>query len=388
MRALPALRARALYDDLFELRQRLQRDSAMIELVWGNGILSWITGGVRIVHPLVTTQVQLSFDEKTGAISVVPEALLEQQHHLEIDMLQGLRLNGFDLLVDARERFRADPLGPFDPDNGLLYGKLLAPLGHDGQVLEATIPPPPTSAPTITATWVLTVRRRATMYRRFFGDLKNALDSGQLEVPAPLVAVVADEPGKLERENLAAGDDSWHGTAERLLMPLPTNPEQEQVATRLAQHRGVTVQGPPGTGKTHTIANLICHLIGHGKRVLVTSQKEQALSVLRDKIPESVRDLSVAVLGSSTTSLGQLEQSVRAIYENAVALDRAAARQRIRALDEHLASVQRDVGALRTRISASIARERDIFTLGSIQYSPSTLGKWLADHEVRARIHP
>jgi very-short-patch-repair endonuclease len=381
VQALPALRARALYDDLFELRQRLQRDSAMIELVWGNGILSWMTGGVRIVHPLVTTQVQLSFDPKTGSISVVPEALLEQQHHLEIDLLQGLRLSGFDLLVDARERFREDPTGPFDPENRALYEKLLAPLGHDGQVLEAATPPPATSAPTITATWVLMVRRRATMYRRFFGDLKNALDAGQFEVPAPLVAVVADEPGKLEIENLPYGDDSWHRTAERLLMPLPTNPEQEQVATRLAQHRGVTVQGPPGTGKTHTIANLICHLIGHGKRVLVTSQKEQALSVLRDKIPESVRDLSVAVLGSSTTSLGQLELSVRAIYENAVALDRAAARQGIRALDEHLTSVQRDVGALRTRISASIARERDIFTLGTIQHSPSTLGKWLADHE-------
>ena len=39
-------------------------------------------------------------------------------------------------------------------------------------------------------------------------------------------------------------------------MPLPTNPEQERVARRLAEHRGVTVQGP-GTGKTHTIANLI-----------------------------------------------------------------------------------------------------------------------------------
>jgi hypothetical protein len=33
-----ALKARALYEDLFELRQRLQRDSAMIELVWGHGI--------------------------------------------------------------------------------------------------------------------------------------------------------------------------------------------------------------------------------------------------------------------------------------------------------------------------------------------------------------
>ena len=388
VQARPAVQARALYDDLFELRQRLQRDSSMIELVWGNGILSWMAGDVRIVHPLVTTQVQLSFDVQTGAISVVPEALLEQQHHLEIDMLQGLRLSGFDLLVDARERYRVDATGPFDPENGLLYEKLLAPLGHDGQVVVAATPPPPTSEPTITATWVLMVRRRATMYRRFFGDLHNALDSGQLEVPAPLAAVVADDPSKLELENLPDGDDTWHRSAERLLMPLPSNPEQEQVATRLAQHRGVTVQGPPGTGKTHTIANLICHLIGQGKRVLVTSQKEQALGVLREKIPESVRDLSVAVLGSSTTSLGQLEQSVRAIYENAVALDRAAARQRIQALDEHLTSIQGDIGALRTRISASIDRERDSFTLGTVQYSPSTLGKWLAEQEAELGYIP
>jgi len=164
-------------------------------------------------------------------------------------------------------------------------------------------------------------------------------------------------------------------------MPLPTNPEQERVALRLAEHRGVTVQGPPGTGKTHTIANLISHLVGHGKRVLVTSQKEQALAVLRDKIPESIRDLSVAVLGSSSASLGQLEQSVRAIYENAVALDHREARQRIDRLENDLAEAQRKTGILQHQIAASIARERDSFTLGAVTHTPSTLGKWLAEHE-------
>jgi hypothetical protein len=62
-------------------------------------------------------------------------------------------------------------------------------------------------------------------------------------------------------------------------------------------------QGPPGTGKTHMIANLIGHLVGHGKRVLVTSQQEQALLVLRDKIPQSIRDPSAAMLGGSVASL-------------------------------------------------------------------------------------
>jgi primosomal protein N' len=143
---------------------------------------------------------------------------------------------------------------------------------------------------------VLLVRRRSTLFRRFFASLRDALVSEQIKVAAPLAAMAADEPSRLDLDRGRGEDRSWQHATDRLLMPLPTNPEQEAVARQLAEHRGVTVQGPPGTGKTHTIANLISHLVGHGKRVLVTSQKEQALSVLRDKIPESIRDLSVAVL--------------------------------------------------------------------------------------------
>src|ERR1022692_3068987 len=99
-----ALRARKLYEDLYDLRLRLQRESAWIELVWGHGILSWTLDGTRIVHPLVTTQAHLSFDADTGTISVEPEALVP---HLEIDLLQGIGLNvgthvipqGFDQVI-------------------------------------------------------------------------------------------------------------------------------------------------------------------------------------------------------------------------------------------------------------------------------------------------
>lgn len=377
--AMPAHQARELYARLFELRQRLRRDSALIELVWGHGILSWVTNGTRIVHPLVTSQVQLAFDPDTGTISVEPEAFVP--HRMEIDMLQALRLPGVDLLLKTQEEFRVSPVGPFDPEALELYKKLVAPLGQDGQVIKTPVPQPAGPTPVITASWVLMVRRRSTMYKRFFTSLHDALVSGEMQVPAPLVAVVADEPGKLDRNSLPGDEATRSQRGERLLMPLPTNPEQEAVARRLAENRGVTVQGPPGTGKTHTIANLISHLVGHGKRVLVTSQKEQALAVLRDKIPESVRDLSVAVLGSSTSSLAQLDQSVQAIYERAVGLDRGPARRRINALDERLTQTQREIGALRTRITASIERERGSYVLGAGTYSPSTLGQWLADGE-------
>ena len=52
---------------------------------------------------------------------------------------------------------------------------------------------------------------------------------------------------------------------------------------------GVLVQGPPGTGKSQTIANLICHLLALGKKVLVTSHAARALTVLKNKIPEEIR---------------------------------------------------------------------------------------------------
>ena len=40
------------------------------------------------------------------------------------------------------------------------------------------------------------------------------------------------------------------------------------------------LQGPPGTGKSQTISNMICALLGEGKRVLVVSEKLEALKVI------------------------------------------------------------------------------------------------------------
>ncbi|MCK0474005.1 AAA domain-containing protein, partial [Halalkalibacter sp. APA_J-10(15)] len=93
-----------------------------------------------------------------------------------------------------------------------------------------------------------------------------------------LASVVADRDQVDEAVRESGQDVSTDdGTADRLMMPLPTNAEQERIARQLATSRGVTVQGPPGTGKSHTIVNLVSHLVAQGKRVLVTAEKEQAL---------------------------------------------------------------------------------------------------------------
>ncbi|GIU88473.1 MAG: hypothetical protein KatS3mg009_2988 [Acidimicrobiia bacterium] len=378
-----ALKARKLYEDLYDLRLRLQREEAYIELVWGHGVLGWKVNGERVQHPLLTTRVQVDFDTETGDIRVVPADL---SAHLEIELLQGLGLPGFDLLVGIRDRFRQEPVGPFDPETGNLYEQLLNSLGLDRELRDDKRPPEPIEAPVITRTWALFVRRRSTLYQRFFASLRDALADDDFPVPAPLGAIVAEEPSRLDDE--ASEDPSWRASGERLMMPLPTNPEQEQIALRLAENRGVTVQGPPGTGKTHTIANLICHLVAHGKRVLVTSQKEQALSVLRDKLPDDIRPLCVSVLGASSASLAELDQSVQAIYERALGLDNAQAQREIQNYVTELDQAQREVAELRNRIRRSIERERDTYRLGDEPHTPSTLARYLARTESRLAFIP
>jgi DNA polymerase III delta prime subunit len=77
----------------------------------------------------------------------------------------------------------------------------------------------------------------------------------------------------------------------------------------------VIVQGPPGTGKTHTIGNLIGHLLAQGKSILVTAQTAKALRVVRDKVPEILRPLAVSVLGSDQDARKHLESAIGSITE-------------------------------------------------------------------------
>ena len=68
-------------------------------------------------------------------------------------------------------------------------------------------------------------------------------------------------------------------------------------------------------GKSHTIANLICHLLANGKRVLVTAYTKRALEVLKNQLPEDFKSLTVNLLSSDSTSIQDLEASVNTIND-------------------------------------------------------------------------
>jgi very-short-patch-repair endonuclease len=125
-------------------------------------------------------------------------------------------------------------------------------------------------------------------------------------------AIEADERLRWLEEDDATSSDVLGGDP---LFPLPANPEQLAIINKLSKDSGVVVQGPPGTGKTHTIANLVSALLSQGQRVLVTSQKAQALRVLREKMPQDVQTLCVSMTDIARGGSKELNQSVTALSD-------------------------------------------------------------------------
>jgi len=128
--------------------------------------------------------------------------------------------------------------------------------------------------------------------------------------------------------------------ADDLFFPKPFNDEQARVAQQLEVSDGVVVQGPPGTGKSHTIANIICHWLANGRRVLVTSMRDPALAVLRDQLPEAIRPLVISLLASEQEGMQQLERSIEKIATEVQSLNRDVLQQEIVRLETGIDALQ------------------------------------------------
>lgn len=95
-----------------------------------------------------------------------------------------------------------------------------------------------------------------------------------------------------------------------------------------------------GTGKTHTIANIICASLCHGKRVLITSKGAAALSVIRERLPPSVQDLCVDVSLSESQGMRQLQQTVERLANRVACVSTDTEAQKCRLLSvRHAVSV-------------------------------------------------
>jgi len=375
---------RALYRTLFDLRVRIEREGELFELVWGFGRLRWQLGGERIDQPLLCTPVEVTMDTRSGRLEVTPAGptVLDVSWSVDLPVRDRVTLNRL------REQLEDEEVDPWTPEAAELLRPVLRAFDHDGVLVPAggTRPPAGEHAALDPGEWVLYVRRRQPNFRGFLDEQRRLYEAGAA-VPDPFATLAVDEASAFADPDpyaATAGDTpGGRGPAgeEEPLLPLAVNEEQLQIVAMARARAGVTAQGPPGTGKSHTIANLISHYVAHGKRVLVTAAKEQALGVLIDKVPEGIRQLCVPVLGSDASARARLQATVTTIAD---AAHRRPDRSEIARLEADLAGLREGYAATANTLKAKRAAETTIPPVpprdADTAWTPSSAADWVRRH--------
>lgn len=379
----PRRRVHRLYAQLFELSHQVEREAEAIEMLWAHGLLSWQIGDEEVFHPLLVTRVELELDASAGMISVLPGI---EPTVLDLTPLDGLPVDGIERLMKLAQDVRESPREPWDPEQMAPLYQQIANLLSDRGVVASKIPDrPPTEVPVIAHSPVLFTRRRRTGYAEDIRTLIEHYEESDAAPPPTISHIVGASAGTSAQspasDQNADADANWDHFAEDLLLPLAVNAEQQDIAERLSRHSGVTVQGPPGTGKSHTIANLVAHLLAHGKRILVTSQTGRPLRVLRDMIPEDIRALCVSVLSADAATQQELQSSVSEIAERLGGYSIPSGARRVTQLREELEQCRSRIAQTRGELREVNSAESDLLTFRGREVLPWELARWVREHE-------
>ncbi|MBL7622254.1 AAA family ATPase, partial [Frankia sp. AgB1.8] len=355
---------RTLHGTLHSVAGRLAQEGDGLELVLATGLLSWrAPDGRTLRRHLLTTRLAVEIDPVSSAIRLrVPDGVATRLE--DGPLLDGLAVFHEERTNALHERLRARPAAPLGGDDERLLRDWLTvalDVGHDGYHSSWQPSGPPTDRPRIDLAPAIVLRARGqAALLTYYEQMLDAL-RGDGRPPLGLVQLVETLEADERLAWLAAeGAASPGQLSDDPLFPLPANPEQAHVVARLRHDSGVVVEGPPGTGKTHTIANLVSALLAEGQRVLVTSQKAQALRVLRDKLPESLRRLCVSITDTEGLGTDELTVSVSALAAEKAAYDPGGQARRIDA-----ASNRRDAAvARRDELAAAIQLQRAAEAIG------------------------
>lgn len=315
------LLANIAYDKFYALRSFLKTEIDNFDLLWSHDIFTWKKNRNEIYHPTLFTPVILDFDPEKNIISLrkdhnkrvifdvsfIREALDETSTNLaEIDELA--------------EKINSDP--SFDVWDAELLNRhlgsltrLISPDGVSKYNNKSEVVMIDANPTVYNYHGVYLLKKGGKSWAEYSKKIQEDIEANNKLTPFLRDLVSADDSLDKDVIEVESQDNRELFMNSELFFPLPYNDEQKVIARQIESTYGSVVQGPPGTGKTHTIANLISRFLAQGKTVLVTSQKSQALTVLKVKIPKEIRNLVVSQVEENTKD-GDLQLAVREINSN------------------------------------------------------------------------
>src|SRR5712692_6314911 len=364
----PARASMKIFETLYALYGRIDREAERVELVLGDGILSWYRPEGGIYHPILLQRLQLQFNAS------VPEFTLSEADH-PVELYSALFQSMTDVdgraIGRCREELEQGGFHPlFDGTTSEFLRRLVVQLSPRGEFMEDRAPDAEVNDPCIGRDPVLFLRARtlgfAAAIEGILADLRTRED-----LPWSLLNIVGEEspiPDAGDGNPSASGGDQ---TDADVLLSKPANPEQIRIAKQLEEHGGVLVQGPPGTGKTHTIGNLVGHLLAQGKSVLVTSHTTKALRMVRHHIVPELRPLCVSVLESDLDSRKQLESAVGSIAERLSRAYAGSLEMQAKKLESKRLDLLRKLDEIRNQLTDARADEYRDIAIGGKSWAPA-----------------
>jgi len=337
-----------VYSSLFAIHQEQLRLGEEYELVLGLGLLTWQTpSGQRVRRHLTVANALLEFEARLGKFTVRPNAGGASVRP-ELDMLdieeQPARAEeeAKASLANPAEANTADDPWEKNCIEGVLKA-LVHSINSQGEYdytlaaksVRATGKPIVEYAPAI-----ILRKRSAKGLTETLKRIKERIEKGE-EIP-PEFADLA-EVGQRSDADYDKDPGSSNGDLDgEVFFPKPSNEEQRRIVDKIQAVTGVLVQGPPGTGKSHTIANLICHLLATGQRTLITAKTPRALQVLGCLVPEKLRPLCINLLGSGLEEKRSLESSVGGILRKKEEWNEGRATAELKELEQKLRQLREE----------------------------------------------
>lgn len=264
--------SKKLFRRLYALKTEIDNEAETFELVYSDYIIEFVNKfGNRVKHPLFSKKIEINYIDNENTIEVrFKDSILE----LNSTFLRHIEVNP-QFIQQVIDKLDTDALDFSNPSELFIISNSIAKLIRITFSIDNVL---------FYENSMIYKRKKNQGYARFIDQIIDDIElKGEESVPSYLYDLVYHSDSKvLDIE--ADANTSFDGLDRDVLLTLPANEEQIRIVKSLKNNGAVLVQGPPGTGKTHTIANLIGHYLSEGKSILVASQTEKALSVLKEKV--------------------------------------------------------------------------------------------------------
>ena len=372
------LETRDFFSSLYKAYIELNNETETMELMVGNGIIT-VASDHSLHHPVLLKRARFSFDPDNNTICICDT---DKEPELYMPLLQKISFINHDIIRDLQQELHENYYHPLDRNSAADYlRRLTHQLCSESIIVEDDNEPTEDDQLIMRLEPVVFIRRKIDGTGLAVDRIIETINDTD-KVPGYLSDLVSGErimelvehPDLSNAEKLAAVS----GENREILLAKEANREQLEIAQRIRDYNAVLVQGPPGTGKTHTIANLVGNFLAEGKNVLVTSEKNKALTVLKEQVPSQIQDLCVSVLDDTKRDM---ERSIDGITEYISRHQATEVQRKLEAASDERNQIIDILSDVREKIFAIKNSESQPVIIDGKSFSPLDMAKFVHEND-------